>query len=87
MTTYYKIRSKTTGLYSNGKTYSTWTKDGKTWTNISKLRAHLTLRLNGRIIHDALDNWEIVEYEVKESNIKNINDVINPKRLIDILKK
>lgn len=87
MTTYYKIKNKTTGLYSTGGVYSRWTKDGKTWTNISKLRAHLTLRLNGRIIHDAMDNWEIIEYEVIESSVKTINDVINPKRLIDILKK
>jgi hypothetical protein len=84
---YYKIRDKNTGLYSNGGIYSSWGKHGKLWTSLGTLRSHLTTRLNGRIIHEAVENWEVIEYEVKECNIQNINDVMNPQKLIEILKK
>lgn len=87
MTTYYKIKNKSTGLYKSAGSYGGWHKEGKTWTNLGRLRAHLTLSLNGRIIHEALTDWEIIEYEVKQIDIKNINDVIKPEKLINILKK
>lgn len=87
MTTYYKIKNKKTGLYKNAGKWNRWTRDGKVWTTLGRLRAHLTLTLNGYIIHDALENWEIVEYEVREIDYKNINDIIKSEKIIEILKK
>lgn len=87
MTTYYKIKNKKTGLYKTGGSWNKWSRDGKLWTALGQIRAHLTMNLNGRIIHDALENWEVIEYEVREIDYKNINDVIKPEKIIEILKK
>lgn len=44
----YKLRDKTTGLYSNGGSYGGFGPDGKTWDSIKNLKSHLRLRYSQR---------------------------------------
>lgn len=64
----YKIRDKSTGLFSKGgtSTYSIWSKDGKSWSNIGHVKNHLNQFIrSGSVSHDyPYDNAEIVEVEV-----------------------
>lgn len=88
MATYYKIRNKTTGLYHKGGVYCSWSKNGKTWDTLGKLRAMLTMNtprpyVNGQDMSD----WEIIEYEVIEKCVKMPHEVMDPKKLIEILKR
>lgn len=96
---YYKIRHRVTGLYSKGSSYSNatgdnfyWTKSGKTWDTLGKLRAHITMHLrdvtqSGYVINQGTDmsDWEVIEYKVIESDVKGIHEVIDPKKLVKLL--
>lgn len=92
---YYKIRHKVSGLYSKGSSYSNaegtnsyWSKNGKTWDTLGKLRAHITMHLPSS--HNKgtdMSDWEVVEYQVTVAEVKGIRDVIDPKKFLDILKK
>jgi hypothetical protein len=80
---YYKVRDKATGLYHKGGVYSVWSKTGKTWTTLGKLRSMLTMNINNGT---SMSDWEIIEYEVVEKTVKSVNDVIDPKKLIQYIK-
>lgn len=95
--TYYKIRSKKSGLYSKGISNMVvycsegdpsggyWSKTGKIWPNLGTLRTHFNSVLkHGRGLPDW---WEIIEYEVVEKSIKEPIDWIDPKKIIKILSK
>lgn len=82
---YYKIRNKETGLYHKGGVYNVWTKAGKTWTTLGQLRSMLTMNINSQ--NSEMHNWEIIEYEVKETAVKALHEVIKPEKLISIIKK
>lgn len=69
----YKIRNKD-GLFSTGTSSPRWTKEGKTWTSLGKLKNHLNLFItewNGGFLIP--EDWEIVEAEV----VYNPGDVKN----------
>ena len=93
---YYKIRHRVTGKWSKGSSYSNaegnnswWTsKGGKSWDTLGKLRSHITMHLptTWRKGTDMSD-WEVVEYTVSVKEVKNIKDVIDPKKFIEILKQ
>lgn len=85
MTTHYKIRHKKTGRFRLPGTYGGWSVSGKTWDTLGKLRAALTLAMHKPWEDNDFDNWEIVEYEVVEKAVKDVSDVITPKRLIELL--
>lgn len=55
----YKIRDKKTGLFSRGGSNPSWTKGGKTWTNIGHVKNHL---------HQLLRSYDM---DVKASPYKN----------------
>jgi hypothetical protein len=38
----YKIRQKSTGLYSSGGEFPSFNKNGKTWNQLGHLKAHIT---------------------------------------------
>lgn len=89
---YYKIRNKETGLYVKGTPYYLkYDKTGRIFQNLGKLRAFLTGVMNrqyGRQVN--FSDWEIVELEIVElemvvKEIKSVNDVVDPKKLIQIL--
>lgn len=98
---YYKIRHRVTGNFSKGSSYSNatgdnsfWNKSGKTWDTLGKLRAHITQHLrkvgySGHVINEGTDmsNWEVIEYRVIEADVKGIHEVIDPKKLIQLLKQ
>lgn len=86
--TYYKIRSRQNPeLYR--KADGTWNKSGKVYDTIGKLRSLLTRTINNQYEggRNRIGDWEIVEYEVRESQVKSVNDMIRPDQLVKLLKK
>jgi hypothetical protein len=86
---YYKIRNRKTGLFHKGGVYEVWSKEGKTWTTLGKLRSMLTMNSPDDAGYGGKDmtDWEIIEYEVTEKAIKMPHEVIDPKKIIAILKR
>jgi len=66
---YYKIRSKTTGLFSTGGSDVTWNKVGKVWRRKGDLSSHFTgLTSHGRKQYRDNDA-EVVELETVVHNL------------------
>ena len=98
---YYKIRHKVTGNFSKGSSYSNaegnnsfWNKSGKTWDTLGKLRAHITQHLRkvtrtGYVVNEGtnMSDWEVIEYKVIEADVKGIYEVIDPKKLVQLLSR
>ena len=84
----YKIRNKTTGLYSRGTSlsYNDWSKLGKTWMTLGQLRSYITLQISNGIRIVEFPDWEVVEFDLTEGSSKPVHDVIRPERLLDLLK-
>jgi hypothetical protein len=94
MTQFYKIRHKKTGLFSKGGVYVDadgiygWTdRGGKTWDTIGKLRAHITSHI-GKSYRPGTDmsDWEVVLYECTVKETKYIHEMIDPKKLMNMIK-
>jgi hypothetical protein len=93
-TTFYKIRHKKTGLYSKGGVYVNaegnnifWNKSGKTWDKLSTLRSHITSHMPGSYNKGTdMSDWEVIEFVCTPTAIKSIHEVVNPKKLIELLK-
>ena len=68
--------------------YNLWSKEGKTWTTLGKLRAMLTMNTPDTY-HRGQDmtDWEIIEYEVTEKSVKLPHEVMDPKKTLEILKR
>jgi hypothetical protein len=88
MTLYYKIRSKKDPELFR-KADGTWNKSGKVYDTLGKLRATITLNMNSWSDHtrEKVRDWEIVEYEVRVKEVKQLVDVIDPKKIFELLKK
>lgn len=90
---FYKIRHRITGAYSKGGVYVTpdgtgftWVqKGGKTWDTLGKLRSHITSHMSSEGSTD-MSEWEVVEYHAFAKDVKAIHEVIDPKKLIRLLK-
>jgi hypothetical protein len=85
---YYKIRSKTNpDLFR--KADGTWNKSGKVYDTLGKLRTTITLNMNSysEYVRDKVKDWEIVEYEVSVKSVKHLADVIDPKKIFELLGK
>ena len=85
---YYKIRNKndpTLFRLSDGR----WNKSGKVYDTLGKLRATITNKLNSHWgdVRKQVQDWEIVEFEVIEKEVKQVHEVIKPERLMDLLSK
>lgn len=89
MTTVFKIRSKNKPeLFLKGTPYyHRYDKTGRIFSNLGKLRAFLTGVMNSSRFQESLNNWEIVELEIVIKEVKTVNDVIDPKKLIQILSR
>jgi hypothetical protein len=93
--TYYKIRHKVTKRWSKGGVYanaegnnSYWVeKGGKTWDTLGKLRAHITSHLGKYSGSTDMSNWEVVEYKMTYQDTKGIHSVMDPKKLVELLKR
>jgi hypothetical protein len=86
--TYYKIRSKKDpDLFR--KADGTWNKSGKVYDTLGKLRTTITLNMNSysEYAREQVKDWEIVEYEVRVKEVKHLADVIDPKKIFELLGK
>ena len=86
--TYYKIRKKSDPelfRLADGR----WNKSGKVYDTLGKLRATITYNMNSSCDYTRkqVQDWEIVEFEVRVKEVKQLFDVIDPKRVWDLLKK
>ena len=87
MEIHYKVRNKTTGLYSKGTAYNEWAKIGKTYTTLGKLRSFLTRCFNSDYMRQYINEFEIVELEVRERGSKDVHEVMDPKKILTLLSK
>lgn len=93
---HYKIRHRVTGKYSKGGAYvsangigSFWSsRDGKVWNTLGKLRSHITSHMPNYSGDQATDmrDWQVVEYTVVEGATRELSEVIDPKKLLNLLK-
>ena len=86
--TYYKIRSKKNPELFR-KADGSWNGSGKVYDTLGKLRSTITLNMNSYndYIRKQVQDWEIVEYEVRVREVKQLFDVVDPKKVWDLLKK
>jgi len=86
--TYYKIRSKKNPEMFR-KADGTWNGSGKVYDTLGKLRSTITLNMNSYndYTRKQVQDWEIVEYEVRVKEVKHLADVIDPKKLFELLGK
>ena len=74
----YKIRNKKTGLYSVGGVDGRFSKVGKVW-KMGPVKLHLMLIQNRPCGLPGLERYkdcEVVEYEMHESRVLSISDVL-----------
>lgn len=84
--TYYKIRKKSDPelfRLANGS----WNKSGKVYDTLGKLRATITMKMNSYYHSGEIQDWEIVEFEVRVKEVKQLIDVVDKKKVWDLLKK
>ncbi len=92
MSIVYKIRNKETGLYNDGvRKYSGkdagwvvgWNNTGKIWHTVRGVRTHMNACLRGKGI--PLE-WEVVEFDLTETGVKDPTDFVRPEKIIEALK-
>ena len=85
---YYKIRKKSHPELFR-KADGTWNKLGKVYDTLGKLRSTLTLTMNNSYgsVREQVADWEIVEFEVIEKEVKQVHEIIKPERLVELLGK
>ena len=85
---YYKIRKKSDPEMFR-KADGTWNKSGKVYDTLGKLRATITNNMNSysEYTREKVRDWEIVEYEVRVREVKQLIDIIKPEKVWDLLKK
>lgn len=85
--TYYKIRSKKNPELFR-KADGTWNGSGKVYDTLGKLRAIITQHINSSsdYYRGKIADWEIVEYEVKVKEVKQLHEVITAQRMMDYIK-
>ncbi len=65
--TIYKIRNSV-GEFANGTHRRKFSKEGKAWTTLHKLKAHL--------VNNYYFDCVIVEYEVQEKSVRNLSEIV-----------
>ena len=85
---YYKIRKKSDPelfRMANGS----WNKSGKVYDTLGKLRATITFNMNSSsdYTRKQVQDWEVVEFEVRVREVKQLVDVIDKKKIWEMLKK
>ena len=86
--TYYKIRKKSDPTLFR-KADGTWNKSGKVYDTLGKLRSTITMHMNSYYDsqREKLQDWEIVEYEVRVKEVKQLIDIVDPKKVWELLKR
>jgi hypothetical protein len=85
---YYKIRKKSDPTQFR-KSDGTWNGSGKVYDTLGKLRAVITQHMNSNSewSRNELQKWEFVEYEVVEREVRQLIDVVDKKKVWEILKR
>lgn len=85
---YYKIRKKSDPTLFR-KADGSWNGSGKVYDTLGKMRAVITQHMNSQNewYRRQLDDWEFVEYEVREREVKQLIDVVDKKKVWEILKR
>ena len=68
--TFFKIRSRKSGLFSLGGERPRWSKTGKTWNTKGALTNHLVL-LNRTVDRKKYENCEVVEFSTTEALVSS----------------
>ena len=86
--TYYKIRSKKDPELFR-KADGTWNSSGKVYDTLGKLRAVITQHMNStsEYYRGKIQDWEVVEFEVHVKEVKQLIDIIDKKKIFELLKK
>lgn len=86
--TYYKIRKKSDPTQFR-KADGSWNTSGKVYDTLGKLRATITMNMNSSsdYTRERVRDWEVVEFEVRVKEVKQLFDVIDPKKVWELLKK
>jgi hypothetical protein len=93
MTTYYKIRKKDDPeMFVKGTPYYlSYDKTGRIFQKIGQLRTFLTSVMNadhrGDESRNRVAEWEVVELEMIEKDVKGVHEVITTKRLKELIMK
>ena len=85
---YYKIRKKSDPTQFR-KSDGSYNDTGKVYDTLGKLRAVITQHMNARnkFFGDQLQDWEFVEYEVVEREVRQLIDIVDKKKVWEILKR
>ena len=85
---YYKIRKKSDPEMFR-KADGTWNKSGKVYDTLGKLRATITMKLNSYYdsVRGEIQDWEIVEFEVRVKEVRQLHEIVKPEKVWDLLKK
>ena len=88
MLTYYKIRRKSNPELFR-KADGSWNQSGKVYDTLGKLRAVITQHMNSSsdYYRGKIHDWEIVEFEVQVKEVKQLIDIVDPKKIWGLLKK
>jgi len=62
--------------------YHRYTKTGRIFQSMGQLRSFLTYAMGHNV---DINDWEIVELEMVVKDVKNAHEVIDPKKLIQLL--
>ena len=86
--TYYKIRSKKNPELFR-KADGSWNKSGKVYDTLGKLRTVITSHMNSTSEYhrEKIQDWEFVEYEVTVKEVRQLIDVVDKKKVWELLKK
>lgn len=85
---YYKIRRKsdpTLFRTADGR----WNQSGKVYDTLGKLRSTITSKMNieSQWARDDLQDWEFIEYEVTVKEVKQLIDIVDKKKVWEMLKR
>ena len=85
---YYKIRKKSDPTQFR-KSDGSWNNSGKVYDTLGKMRAVITQHMNSQNewYRRQLDDWEFVEYEVREREVRQLIDIVDKKKVWEILKR
>jgi hypothetical protein len=85
---YYKIRKKSDPTQFR-KSDGSWNGSGKVYDTLGKMRAVITQHMNSQNewYRRQLDDWEYVEYEVREREVRQLIDIVDKKKVWEILKR
>jgi hypothetical protein len=86
--THYKIRRRSDSTQFR-KADGTWNTSGKVYDTLGKVRAVITQHMNSTsdYYRQQIQDWEIVEYEVRVREVRQLIDVVDPKKIWNLLKK